>query len=168
MSRPPRVPLEKMPFPRRLASSEIKRFWNVFNRRMLELGINPEDDEVMEHFIAFRDAYHQNWYVVLENFEAMIRDIIEGKPPARYPPPPMPWKELPKDAILHLLATKEYKSMDELIKGLECYGIYVTSEEVREVVKKEWMKKPKDSWLLVTPKDYLCQVLGLKPEDLPE
>jgi hypothetical protein len=164
-AKPPRVPLESMPFPRRLASSEIDAFYNAFVYRMWELGLNPDD--YMDHFIAFRDAWHANWHTVLKNFEEMIEDIQAGKPPARYPPPPMPWKDLPRDAILHLLATGIYGTIDELIDGLKMYGVYVKPEEIREIVKREWAKQPRDTWLSITPKEYLCKVLGLKPEDLP-
>lgn len=132
---------------------------------MWELGANPDD--YMDHFIAFRDAWHVNWHTVLRNFEEMTEDIKRGAPPARYPPPPMPWRELPRDAVLHLLSTQIYGTIDELIDGLKMYGVYAKPEEIREIVKKEWIKQPRDSWLSVTPKEYFCRVLGLKPQDLP-
>jgi hypothetical protein len=77
------------------------------------------------------------------------------------------WKELPRDAILHLLATKAYKNMDQLMAGLNSYGVFVESEQIREIVKKEWSKTPRDGWLQITPREYLAEVLGISPEGLP-
>ncbi|MEM2292943.1 MAG: hypothetical protein QXO15_05845 [Nitrososphaerota archaeon] len=165
-AKPPRTPLESMGWPRRLASSEITCFWDAFCYRLWELGANPND--YIDHFNAFKDAWHTNWYTVLNNFEMMIEDIKMGRPPARYPPPPMPWRELPRDAIIHLLWTRTYGTIDELIDGLKMHGIFVEPNEIREIVKREWVKKPKDTWLSLTPKEYLMKILELKPQDLPE
>ncbi|MEM4531832.1 MAG: hypothetical protein QXY39_08190 [Thermofilaceae archaeon] len=161
---PPGAPMEPMPWPRRLASSEIERFWKAFRYRLWRLGLDPE--EYMSHFIRFRDAWFSNWFAVLRSFEDMIKDIEAGLAPRQYPRPPI-WRELPRDAVLHLLATKVYKSIDQLIEALNLHGVFVSPEEVREIVKKEWAKVPRDTWLAVTPKEYLVEVLGLKPEDLP-
>ena len=161
---PPGAPMEPMPWPRRLASSEIERFWKAFRYRLWKLGVDPE--EYMSHFIRFRDAWFSNWFAVLRAFEDMIKDIEAGLAPRQYPRPPI-WRELPRDAVLHLLATKVYKSIDQLIEALNLHGVFVSPEEVREIVKKEWAKVPRDTWLAVTPKEYLVEVLGLKPEDLP-
>ncbi|MEM1548860.1 MAG: hypothetical protein QXM02_07585, partial [Thermoproteota archaeon] len=40
---PPGAPMEPMPWPRRLASSEIERFWKAFRYRLWKLGVDPEE-----------------------------------------------------------------------------------------------------------------------------
>jgi len=166
--KPPAAPLSPLKFPRRLASEEIKLFYDAFVYELVSAGLNPED--FMDHFVAFRDAWHSDWFAVLRAFNEMISDIKTGKPPRYYPTPlvPMPWKELPKDAVLHMLWLQVYKDMDSLVAALNMHGVYVTPEEIRLIVKEEWKKGEKmDSWLKFTPKDYLLQILGLRPEDLP-
>ena len=161
---PPGAPLEPMKFPRRLASSEVKAFWEVFKKRLEGMGLDPY--EYMDYWIAFRDAWYSNWLAVLRAFENMIEDIRARKPVRFYPRVP-PWKSA-RDAVLHLLATKAFTNLAQLVEALNAHGYYLDPEEIREIVKKEWVKKPRDSWLLVTPKEYLMRVLGLSPEDLPD
>jgi len=126
--------------------------------------LRPE--EFMEYWIRFRDAWHQDWFHVLRAFKEMIDDIKAWKEPRYYPRTLTPvWKNLPRDAILHLLATKVPQSMDDLIAQLNMHGVYVMPQEVTLIVKEEWKKTPRDSWLEVTPKDYIKKVLGVDPED---
>ena len=168
----PSRPLEPMKFPRRLASSEIKAFWEAFRRRVKAMGFDPEDEAVMAHFIAFRDAWFSSWEDVLRAFEQMIEDVREGRPPRLYPRPlvPMPWKDIPRDPVLHILATKIADSLEELVLILLKYGISVTADEAREIVRREWCKPPKerDPWLKVVTKEYICKIFGFKPEELPD
>ena len=164
VAKPPAVPLEPMPFPRRLASSEINAFWKSFETELLSVGLNPAD--FMEYWIRFRDAWHQDWFHVLRAFKEMIDDIKALKMPRYYPRTLTPvWKNLPRDAILHLLATKVPQSMDDLIAQLNMHGVYVMPQEVTMIVKEEWKKTPRDTWLDVTPRDYIKKVLGVDPED---
>lgn len=160
----PSEPIEPMPFPRRLASSEIKIFESEFKRRLIEAGYNPED--YIDYWIAFRDAWHSSWKDVLLRFRMLIRDIEEGRPPPVYPRPLPPWKEIPRDPILHLLCRERYKSMEELLEELEKYDVVVTADEVRRIVKEEWKKGVNMStWLKVTSKEYVERILGVKLED---
>jgi hypothetical protein len=162
--KPPAVPIELMAFPRRLASSEINAFWRAFESELASVGLNPE--EFMEYWIRFRDAWHQDWFHVLRAFKEMIDDIKARKAPRYYPRTLTPvWKNLPRDPILHLLATKIPQSMDDLIAQLNMHGVYVMPQEVTLIVKEEWKKTPRDSWLEVTPRDYIKKILGVDPED---
>jgi hypothetical protein len=130
------------------------------------MGLNPYD--YTEHFESFRDAWFESWSSVLKAFDMMIEDVRAGRAPRKYlRPPPVAWKEYPRDPVLHLIATRRYMTMEDLIEGLESYGVYVSPEEVREIVKKEWVRRPRAAWLDVTPKDYLVRVLGIPAEDLP-
>jgi hypothetical protein len=162
--KPPAVPIEPMSFPRRLASSEINAFWRAFESELASAGLNPE--EFMEYWIRFRDAWHQDWFHVLRAYKEMIDDIKARKMPRYYPRTLTPvWKNLPRDAILHLLATKVPQSMNDLIAQLNMHGVYVMPQEVTLIVKEEWKKTPRDSWLEVTPRDYIKKILGADPED---
>jgi hypothetical protein len=147
------------------SSSEINAFWKAFEYELSSVGLNPYD--FMEYWVRFRDAWHQDWFHVLRAFKEMIDDIKARKMPRYYPRGLMPvvWKNLPRDAILHLLATKVPQSMDDLIAQLNMHGIYVMPQEVTMIVKEEWKKTPRDSWLEVTPKDYIKKILGVDPED---
>ena len=171
---PPPAPLEPMSFPRRLASSEIKAFWKAFRYKLWELGLDAYD--YLEYWRRFRDAWHKDWHHVLNAFHSMIEDIKEGKPPRYYPRPfiapekeakgAYPWKEIPKDPILHVLATKVARSMDELLAILENNGIRTNAAEVTLIVKEEWKKGDQmSSWLKIVPREYLRQILGQDPED---
>jgi hypothetical protein len=164
-AKPPAVPLSVLPFPRRLASEEIKAFYDAFAYELASAGLDPE--QFIEYFNRFRDAWHSDWFHVLRRFKEMIDDIKAGKAPRLYPRPlmPLPWKNLPRDAILHLLATKVPQSMDDLIAQLNMHGVYVMPQEVILIVKDEWKKTPRDSWLEVTPRDYIKKILGVDPED---
>lgn len=162
---PPAVPLDLMVFPRRISSAESKAFYDAYVYAMYELGIDPS--VYIDRFDSFRDAWHSNWFSVLRAFEGMVNDIKTGKAPRYYPRPPI-WHELPRDAILHLLATKVYHTMDQLIAGLNMHGVYVEPDEVRNIVKAEWAKTPRDSWLEITPKEYLSETLGIPIEELPD
>jgi hypothetical protein len=161
---PPAVPLDLMSFPRRISSAEESAFYQAFVYEMYQLGADPEDYK--SQYMNFRDARFSNWFAVLRAFEGMVNDIKTGKAPRFYPRPPI-WHTLPRDAILHLLATKVYKSIDQLIAGLSLHGVYVEPDEIREIVKKEWANTPRDSWLLITPKEYLSETLGIPLEELP-
>jgi hypothetical protein len=147
------------------SSSEINAFWKSFETELLSVGLNPYD--FMEYWVRFRDAWHQDWFHVLRAFKEMIDDIKARKIPRYYPRGLMPvvWKNLPRDAILHLLATKVPQSMDDLIAQLNMHGVYVMPQEVTMIVKEEWKKTPRDSWLEVTPRDYIKKILGVDPED---
>jgi hypothetical protein len=162
--KPPAVPLDLMAFPRRLSSAEINAFWRAFESELASVGLRTE--EFMEYWIRFRDAWHQDWFHVLRAFKEMIDDIKAWKEPRYYPRTLTPvWKNLPRDAILHLLATKVPQSMDDLIAQLNMHGVYVMPQQVTLIVKEEWKKTPRDSWLEVTPRDYLKKILGADPED---
>ena len=161
---PPAVPLDVMPFPRRISSAETNAFYDAFVWQLYELGVGPED--YMDYFNAFRDAWYSNWFTILRSFDAMMDDIKAGKSPRYYPRPPI-WKNMPRDAILHLLATKVYHSMDQLLAALNMHGVFLEAQEVREIVKTEWAKTPRDSWLTITPKEYLSETLGIPIEELP-
>jgi hypothetical protein len=162
---PPAVPLDMMAFPRRISSAETNVFYDAFVYAMYELGVDAA--VYMDRFDSFRDAWYSNWFSVLRAFEGMVNDIKAGKAPRYYPRPPI-WHELPRDAILHLLATKVYKSIDQLIAALNLHGVYVEEPEIRDIVKHEWAKTPRDSWLQVTPKEYLSETLGIPLEELPD
>lgn len=165
-ARPPPTPLSPLKFPRRLASEEIKPFYDAFVYELWSMGLNPED--YMEHFIRFRDAWFSNWSDVLSSFKAMIEDVKAGRPPRTYLEPmiPMPWRKLPEDAVLHMLCTRLAESMDQLISRLEMHGVHVTPEQVTRIVKDEWRKgEEMDTWLKHTPRDYLRQILGVDPAD---
>jgi hypothetical protein len=162
---PPAVPLDITVFPRRISSAEINAFSDAFVYALYELHVDPA--AYRDYFERFRDAWYSNWFSVLRAFEGMVNDIKAGKQPRYYPRPPI-WKELPRDAILHLLATKVYKSIDQLIAALNMHGVFVEPEEIKEIVKREWAKTPRDSWLLVTPKEYLSETLGIPIEELPD
>ncbi|MEM2293393.1 MAG: hypothetical protein QXX41_08970, partial [Nitrososphaerota archaeon] len=118
---PPGAPLEPMKFPRRLASSEVKAFWEVFKKRLEGMGLDPY--EYMDYWIAFRDAWYSNWLAVLRAFENMIEDIRARKPVRFYPRVP-PWKSA-RDAVLHLLATKVFTNLAQLVETLNAHGYYL-------------------------------------------
>ena len=161
---PPAVPLDMMAFPRRISSAEGNAFWDAFVYAMYELKVDPQ--AFVDRFRDFADAWYSNWFSALRAFEGIVQDIKTGKGPRYYPRPPI-WHNLPRDAILHLLATKVYKSMDQLIAALNLHGVYVEPEEVRQIVKEEWAKTPRDSWLEITPKEYLSETLAIPIEELP-
>jgi hypothetical protein len=161
---PPATPLETMPFPRRISSAEMNLFRDAFIYAMFELHVDP--NAYIDYFASFRDAWYSDWFAVLRAFEGMVNDIKAGKEIRYYPRPPI-WHELPRDAILHLLATKVYKSMDQLIAALNLHGVYTTPQEITEIVKREWAKTPRDSWLLITPKEYLSETLNIPLAELP-
>jgi hypothetical protein len=162
---PPGAPISPMKFPRRLASEEIKPFWDAFVYELTSVGLNPED--YMEYFIRFRDAWYSNWLAVLRAFNDMIEDIKAGKPPREYlRVPTHAWKEIPRDPVLHLLWLQVARSMDQLIELLNANGVYVTPQEVTLIVKNEWKKGDKmSSWLKFTPREYLKKILGVEPSD---
>jgi hypothetical protein len=123
----------------------------------------------MDRFESFRDAWFSNWFAVLRSFDGMINDIKTGKAPRFYPFSFRGiWKEIPRDPILHLLATKVYHTMDALIAALALNGVYTDASEIRRIIIEEWRKTPRDSWLQVTSKEYLAEVLGIPIEELPD
>jgi hypothetical protein len=98
----------------------------------------------------------------------MIEDIKAGKPPREYlrAPAPVPWKEMPRDPVLHLLWLQVARDMDQLIALLNANGVYVTPQEITLIVKNEWKKGDgMDAWLKGTPRDYLKKILGVDPAD---
>jgi tetratricopeptide (TPR) repeat protein len=165
-AKPPAAPIEPMPWPRRLASSEIKAFWDAFRYELASAGLNPDD--YIEYFNRFRDAWHSDWLAVLRAYHEMVEDIKAGRPPRVYPrpPTPVPWKKLPEDAVLHFLWLQVARDMDELIGLLNMNGVYVSPQEVTLIVKNEWKKgEQMDSWLKFTPREYLKKILGVDPAD---
>ena len=164
----PKEPIEPTPFPRRLASSEINIFINEFKRRLIAMGLNP--DNYISYWIAFRDAWHGSWEDVLKRFEELIRIIERGLPPPVYFRPMFypwgPWKEIPRDPVLHYLCTREAKNIEELIEWLREDGVEVTPDDVKRIVKEEWKKgENMHTWLKCTPRDYIKKILGVDPED---
>jgi hypothetical protein len=168
----PLEPVEPMPFPRRLSSSEINIFMNEFKRRLIEMGYNP--DNYVQYWIAFRDAWHGSWDEVLKRFEELIKAIKSGLPLPPYPRPMLypwgPWKEIPRDVILHRMWLQVGKDMDTFVKvvneDLEEIGMTITSEDVRRIVKEEWKKgEEMHVWLKLTPREYIKKILGVDPED---
>lgn len=166
----PKEPVSPMPFPRRLSSSEMDIFANEFRRRLIERGLNP--DNYIEYWKAFRDAWHSSWDEVLRRFEELIKIIERGLPPPIYLRAmyPVPWKEIPRDPVLHLLCASKYKEeikdMEDFISFLHDYGVDVTPEEVIKIVKEEWKKGVEmHAWLRHTPREHIKKILGVYPED---
>jgi hypothetical protein len=84
---------------------------------------------------------------------------------------PVPWKEIPRDPVLHLLCASKYKEeikdMEDFISFLHDYGVEVTPEEVIKIVKEEWKKGvgKMHAWLELTPREHIKKILGVYPED---
>lgn len=78
----------------------------------------------------------------------------------------MPWEERKgtekwrRDAIVHFVATKLYKTMEELIDKLSEWGVFPapTPEEIKEAVKDAW--KTNDVWLTSVTREELESLIG--------
>lgn len=154
----PKTPLSPLKFPRRPASEEIPILWDYFVYRLAEMGLDAwVFRSWFEDYIA--NSWFSQWEGILRNFELLMKDLEEGKPKRVFVKVPV-WKDIPRDPVLHLLATGRYRTMDELLEALNLYGIYLEPKDVVEIVKTEWAKTPRDSWLLVTSKGYLEKIVG--------
>jgi hypothetical protein len=188
-TRVPREPISKWAsFPRRLTSEEIDVFWRVFANKLMEYGLNPEDDFCIDHWRNFRDACHKSWEQIIERFNQTIEDILAGREPRIFPPPEIEFKDIPRELVIHFAALDSGRPVDEQAKTIEELTEYIkeeakdlvplekrgkieglTSKDVRKILEEEYAKGEKCHMRfkpLLEKKNYLWNILRLK--DLEE
>ena len=145
----PKKPIcKELPFPRAPCSPEKDILWRHFQYEMARMG-----KDFTRYMRAYKERINlsfRSWEILIRTYKDFIQDIEEGKPLRLIPLVhiPMPWSQVTEeawryDAIIHFVATKIYKTIDELINALETYGVRPapTPEEVKEAAIKAWKEK---------------------------
>jgi hypothetical protein len=181
-TRVPREPISKWAsFPRRLTSEEIDVFWRVFANKLMGYGLNPEDDFCIDHWKNFRDAHHESWEQIIERFNQMIEDILTGRSPRTYPPPPIEivFKETPREQIIwtammdsQCSAEERAKNVEELAEKVWDYTkVKVTAEQVKKILEEEYAKgENANTWFKIIRENrsYYLWNIGFRPKELEE
>ncbi|MCW1308312.1 MAG: hypothetical protein OH337_03830 [Candidatus Parvarchaeota archaeon] len=153
----PPHPLNVAPFPRRLTSEEIKVLYAVWEDRLINKGLLPLD--YIEYWEAFRDAWFEDWWQVLDEFEEMFKYIEKGEPPKVYPKPPVfigveDEEKLRRLGILRQFWSAKFGNLEGFINGVRREtGLVVTREEILNVLKEEY-KKYKEYQKLMDERKY--------------